>query len=120
MPPVFKDVKQVLDTIIVNWTAGNGAPPQLTQKHQSPSFKWDTKDDLLAATARNIQLIQPGVIGQKGIGQTANIVVALTTGVGGFPPMPFGGLDSANNKFLTLQSPEIMTIVAWIEGGCLP
>jgi hypothetical protein len=119
MPVLFPEVKQVLDKIIANWTAGNGAPPDLIRKH-GPTFLLDTSDHLKAAVARGKQLIQPEIIGQPGLGKTANLVVALTTGVPGFPAMPFGGLDSMNGQFLAIDSPEIQTISDWIEGGCLP
>jgi hypothetical protein len=115
---VFSDVKTILDTIIAKWTAGNGAPPDLTV--HSNNFLWDTSEHLRQATAKGFRLIQPEIVGQKGQGKTANIVVALTSngGVNGFGQMPEGGLDSLNNEFLTLESPEIKTIIAWIEAGC--
>jgi hypothetical protein len=116
----FNDVKTILDTIITNWTKGNGAPPDLLGAHQTAVFGWDTKDKLLKSFARGKQLIQPEVIGQKGKGGTANLVVALTVGVAPFPPMPFGGLDSNNGIFLAANSREITTIVQWIEAGCPP
>ena len=120
MPVVFNDVKQVLDTIIANWQAGNGGvAPQLTLVHGA-SFIWDTREHLLAATAKGIQLIQPGIIGQKGQGATANLVVAFTAGIPPYPQMPDNGLDSVSGTYLDLLSPQVQTIVQWIEGGCLP
>lgn len=123
----FADVKAVLDGIIANWTAGNGAPPMLTLKH-GPTFMWDTREHLLAAAfnRRNkppIPLIQPEIIGKVGLGITANIVVDLIKGLTPsnappYPQMPLGGLDSNSGKYLAAASPEIVTIVAWIEGGC--
>jgi hypothetical protein len=70
-------------------------------------------------------MVQPAIIGQKGMGHTANIVQALTVGApnpagGSFPPMPDGGLDSNNGTFLDPNSPEIQTIINWIEDGCQP
>lgn len=118
MPVQFADVKVVLENIIAGWTAGNHAPPDLT-KH-GPTFALDTRDGLLAASAKGIRLIQPEIIGKPGLGQTANIVVDLTAGVTPFPQMPYGGLDSVSGNFLNLKSPEIQIIIAWIEGGCLP
>jgi hypothetical protein len=114
----FKDVKPILDKIIADWTTGNGGPPNLLGVHHTATFAWDSKQDLLNSSARGIQLIQPAIIGQKGAGATANLVVALTTGVAPFPPMPDGGLDSQNGVFLTINSPQIQTIISWIEGGC--
>jgi hypothetical protein len=118
MTTQFNDVKPILDKIIADWTAGNGGPPDLLGAHHTTTFAWDTKQNLLNSSARGVQLIQPAIIGQQGAGATANLVVALTTGVAPFPPMPFGGLDSENGVFLKIDSPEIKTIIAWIEGGC--
>lgn len=115
----YAPVKTVLDNIIAVWTAGNGAPPDFPTAHKSP-FAWDTAANLLASSARGLPMIQPAIIGKAGLGATANIVVALTTGVGGFPRMPFGGLDSNTQTFLDPKGPEIATIITWIEGGCQP
>jgi hypothetical protein len=115
----FKDVQTVLEKIISDWQTGNdGVAPNLLGVHQTKIFAWDTKQNLLNSTARGVQLIQPAIIGQKGAGATANLVVALTTGVPPFPPMPDGGLDSEDGTFLTINSPQIQTIISWIEGGC--
>jgi hypothetical protein len=115
----FKDVQAILEKIISDWTKGNGnVAPDLLGQHQTATFAWDTKQNLLNSKARGIQLIQPAIIGQKGAGATANLVVALTKGVSPFPPMPAGGLDSENGQFLSLNSPQIQTIISWIEGGC--
>ena len=123
-PPVqFPAVQTILQTLIANWTAGNGGvAPNLVgpRTHNTPMFAWDTLADLLNSSARGDPLIQPATIGKAGQGHTANLVVALTTGVGAFPPMPDGGLDSTNNIYLAPGSPEITTIINWIEGGCLP
>jgi hypothetical protein len=124
--PRFTDVKNILDGIISNWTKGNGAPPKLTQQHSSNDFGWGTVEALKGAHAKGYPLIQPEVIGVAGKGQTANIVIELTTGGlkrmdnpnKTYPAMPSGGLDSNNNKFLTLESPEIKTIISWVEAGC--
>ena len=45
-------------------------------------------------------------------------MIDLTVGLGAFPQMPLGGLDSNNNKFLDPNGSEIKTIIDWIEGGC--
>lgn len=118
MATQFNEVKTVLEKIIADWTAGNGAPPNLLGAHNTATFAWDSKQNLLNSSARGIQLIQPAIIGQKGSGATANLVVALTAGVKPFPEMPEGGLDSQNGKFLSINSPQIQTIISWIEGGC--
>jgi hypothetical protein len=117
----FQQVQSILNTITANWTAGNGGvAPDYLGAHRTQTFAWDTRANLLNSVARGDKLIQPGIIGQKGLGATANLVVALTTGVTPFPAMPDGGLNSTNGVFLTPDSPEIKTIIAWIEGGCLP
>jgi hypothetical protein len=115
----YAPVKAVLDKIIAVWTAGNGAPPDFPTAHKS-AFAWDTAANLLSSSARGLPMIQPAIIGKVGLGETSNFVVALAAGVGGFPRMPFGGLDSNTGTFLDPKGPEIATIVAWIEGGCLP
>jgi hypothetical protein len=129
MPVLFPAVQAVLNGIIGpngTWTVGNGAPPDFLNQHGSP-LDFSSVDKLLASTARGLPLIQPGLKGQQGLGHTANIVLALTVGAprpvppgGSFPQMPAGGLDSRNGKFLAPDSPEIKTIIQWIEDGCLP
>jgi hypothetical protein len=42
---------------------------------------WDTREHLMQATAKGFRLIQPEIVGQKGLGKTANVVVALTSAV---------------------------------------
>src|SRR5580700_5328523 len=121
MPPVpptvlFPAVQAVLNKIIDDWTTGNEGPPNLSV--HGTSFSWDTRDALRAAKAFGNQLIQDNIVGVKGLGKTANLVIDLTTGLGKNPPMPLGGLDSNNKKYLDPNSPEIQTIVNWIEGGC--
>jgi hypothetical protein len=117
----FADVKQVLDGIMAGWTNGNNNVPPDLSVHGN-TFLLDTREHLLAAEAFGFKLIQDELIGQAGKGQTANIVVALTNpdGVNQFGEMPLGGLDSKSGVFLTLDSPEVKTIIDWIEGGCLP
>src|ERR1700721_604741 len=96
-PVLFPAVKAVLDKFIADWSASAA---------------------LQTASAKGQRLIQPDIIGRPGLGNTANLVVDLTTGLGQFPKMPLGGLDSNSNKFLDPNGPEIKTIVNWIEGGC--
>jgi len=129
MPVQFSAVQAVLNGIIGpngTWTLGNGAPPDFVNRHGS-AFLFGTAEQLKATQARNVPLIQPNIIGVKGMGHTANIVLALTVGAprpvppgGSFPKMPPGGLDSNNALFLAPNSPEIQTIIQWIEDGCLP
>ena len=122
MAAQFNDVQTILKKIISDWTTGNGniAPDLLGPgTHNTATFAWDTKQNLLNSSARGIPLIQPAIIGQKGMGATANLVVVLTTGVAPFAPLPDGGLDSQNGQYLAIGSPQIQTIISWIEGGCL-
>src|ERR1700735_4290877 len=119
MPVQFQAVKAILDSIIAGWTKGNGNIAPNLGKH-GPNFSFATRDLLVASVAKGVPLIQPEIIGKPGLGQSANLVVDLTTGVAPFPPMPYGGLDSVSGKYLDPNSPEIQTIIAWIEGGCLP
>jgi hypothetical protein len=125
--PTFTNVKDILNGIISNWTKGNkGVAPLLKEQHSSNDFGWDTVEALKGAHAKGYPLIQPEVIGVAGAGQTANIVIDLTTGGlkrldnpnRSYPAMPSGGLDSNTKVFLTLESPEIKTIISWIEAGC--
>jgi hypothetical protein len=121
MAPGFNDVKAILDKIIADWTAGTGREPDLLDQHSTDTFDWDTKADLLNSTAKGNHLIQASGPGQ---GAASNLVVALTAGVPKgqpgqrWPKMPNGGLNGSNNQYLTLASPEIKTIIAWIEAGC--
>ena len=125
MPTLYPAVKDVLDKIIANWTKGNNdVAPDFVSAHGS-AFPFDTRDGLMGSSARGLKMIQQELIGVPGQGHNANIVLALTVGApkpngGAFPKMPDGGLDSTSEIFLTLDSPEIKTIIAWIEDGCLP
>jgi hypothetical protein len=50
-PVYWPRVKEILDGAIADWrAANNNRVPKLKQKH-GPAFGWDTKADLLAATA---------------------------------------------------------------------
>jgi hypothetical protein len=90
----------------------------LLDVHNTQAFGWSTRDELLASVGRGKRLIQPDIIGKPKLGATANLVIDLTKGLPGFPKMPLGGLDSKNNLYLAPDSPEIATIIAWIEAGC--
>ena len=101
----FADVRNILDQAIQGWRQQHGGPPDLTG--HGPSFKWDTKADLLAAVGHGKRLIQPEVIG-NGKGNQANLVIDLRTGL----PlrMPKGG------PFLS--DALIQKIEDWINAGC--
>ena len=45
----FRDVEGILDNIIHNWTVGNNnVTPNLLGQHNTTTFAWDTKDNLLS------------------------------------------------------------------------
>jgi hypothetical protein len=111
----FTEVKQVLDSAIAGWTKkNNGAVPNLHGKHQDPNFGWSTKQQLLAATAKGFQLIEPGKIGRPDKqGKDTNLVKSLrdAAGVSNNGKMPDLG------PFLN-PVPDIQKIVDWIDEGC--
>jgi hypothetical protein len=105
-PPTFKDVRDILEQAMKVWTQANGAP---NLGGHGPTFKWDTKANLLAAVGHGKQLIQGGQAGcGDGKGKDANLVIDLRKGL----PlrMPRGGpfLDDA----------AIQRIEDWINIGC--
>ncbi len=103
--PSFTDIKAILDQAIGAWTRHQGRSPDLSG--HGPSFKWNTKADLLAAVGHGKQLIQPDVIGNEKASQ-ANLVIDLRNGL----PlrMPKGG------PFV--PEPSIKKIEDWINAGC--
>jgi hypothetical protein len=105
-PTRFADVKALLDKAIAGWREANGREPDLSL--HSASFGWTTRAELLSAEAFGQHLIAPEFIG-NGRGRETALVVALTTGVPGFPRMPLDG------PFLT--DDEIAMITAWIDVG---
>jgi hypothetical protein len=104
----FARVQQILDTAVANWQQQHGRPPILA-KHDI-SFGWGSRDQLVNSLAFGLPLIAQDKIDNKD-GDNANIIIALRTGVPGFPRMPIGG------PFL--GDPEIQEIVDWINGGAL-
>lgn len=107
---VFSEVKAILDQTIADWKKINGEP-DLLGVHQTTAFSWNTAAELKNSSALGIPLIQPEVIGKvPKQGASANIVIALKTGVLGNPRMPLGG------PFRT--DAEIQVIIDWIDGGC--
>jgi hypothetical protein len=88
------------------WTQANGTP---NLGGHGPTFKWDTKANLLAAVGHGKQLIQGGLAGcGSGKGKDANLVIDLRKGLR--LRMPRGGpfLDDA----------AIQRIEDWIDVGC--
>ena len=104
----FSRVREILDGAVAQWEARTGRPAQLFL--HAPSFGWRTRTELLQATARGLRLISPEDISKKS-GATSNLVVALTSGVAGFPRMPRGG------PFL--DQSKIQEIIDWINEGAL-
>jgi hypothetical protein len=102
----FAQVKEILDRSIADWMAENGRDPDLLV--HGDSFGWDTKVQLAAADAFGIRLIDPAMVG-NGKGHQTALVIALATGVPGFPRMPIGG------PFL--PDHDIATIARWIDEG---
>jgi hypothetical protein len=110
----FRDVKTILDQALVNFKNAHGHDADLSGHPMSgkPLFSWATAADLRNAWGKGVQLIQPEVVGKiPKQGQNANLVIDLTTGLGGKPRMPKGG------PYLTPV--DIQVIIDWIDGGCL-
>src|SRR5262249_27582672 len=102
----FPRVQEILNGAVQAWETRTGRRAQLF-RHGMP-FGWRTRDELLQSTARGVRLITDQDISQQ-TGDTSNLVVALRTGVTGFPRIPFGGPY--------LSAPEIQEIVDWINVG---
>ena len=103
----FAKVQGILNSAVGAWEQQRGRPPNLTV--HGTNFAWETREQLLASTARGHHLIQPDLIGAADA-SGANLVQALTNGI---PPfvcrMPAGG------PFLSDE--DIGVIQAWIEAG---
>jgi hypothetical protein len=116
-PVHWPRVKEILDCAIADWrAANNNRVPKLKQRH-GPAFGWDTKADLLAATAviggQTYRLIDPGLAAQQK-GAETNLIKALRDpdGVDGNGQMPNGG------PYLTDTHPTFLDeILSWINGG---
>jgi hypothetical protein len=105
----FARVQEILNTALSDWQTQHGRPP-IIAKHD-PAFGWDTRDQLLQSVAFGLPLIAQETIDNHD-GAHSNLVIALKTGVSGFPRMPIRG------PFLT--DDVIAEIVDWINGGALP
>jgi hypothetical protein len=105
----FARVQQILDAAIANWEAQHHRQAILA-KHDI-SFGWASRDQLVNSAAFGNPLITQAQIDNKD-GTNTNLVVALRTGVPGFPRMPIRGPY--------LGDPEIQEIVDWINSGALP
>jgi hypothetical protein len=113
--PNFWDVKAILD-----WLTNNRTPAVLQSKH-GPTFRWQTRAQLLAAVVDlgdggpTFPLIDASQIG-NGQGSQANLVKALRddNGVAGNGKMPEGG--NGDGQYATPF--QIQTIIQWIDLGC--
>src|ERR1700739_3908313 len=76
MPMGFQRVKEILDQGLSAWQQAN-RPPDVSR--HGPTFKWDTKADLLAASGHGRRLIEPELIGKNG--DQANLIIDLRTGI---------------------------------------
>jgi len=103
----FDRVKEILENSLTAWEAANGGPPDLSG--HGDTFKWSTKDELLAAVGKGKRLIQPELIGTPNADK-ANLLIDLRVGFGG-RRMPDGG------PFI--PDAEIQEIEDWIRGGCV-
>jgi hypothetical protein len=100
----FVTVQKYLDDIIAGWAKKNGRQPDLPGVHSDPNMGWQTKDQLINSVPFGMQLIIPGTPGNE-----TNLYLALTTGVPGFPRMPFGG------PFMTAAQTDY--IAKWVDEG---
>jgi hypothetical protein len=108
MTTTFAMVKKILDDLVTAWKAKNERDPNLSLHGET--FGWETRDQLVQARAFDFPLIDPSLVG-NGKGAQTNLVVALLQGVPGFPRMPLGG------PYLDPESPEIQTLIRWIDEG---
>ncbi len=99
-------VKAILDGAIERWKERTGFQPDLSI-HGS-NFGWDTPEELAKSMAFGVRLIEPNKVANNR-GHETNLVVALKTGVPGFPRMPLGG------PFVFKA--EIAEIAHWIDSG---
>jgi len=105
----FREVKDILDSLVKTWEQQAGFEADLLV--HSDDFGWETRDQLLNATAFDRRLLQPDLVGMPGQGASTNLIVALSKigGVEGAGQMPPEG------PFIT--SENLSKIVAWIEAG---
>jgi hypothetical protein len=105
----FARVQEILNTAVSKWEAQHHRQAILA-KHDI-SFGWANRDQLVNSVAFGNPLITQPQIDNKD-GANSNLVVALRTGIPGFPRMPIRG------PFL--GDPEIQEIIDWINCGALP
>jgi hypothetical protein len=100
-------VKGILDHSLLLWAQDRGYPANMTRH----GFRWETKQDLLAARAYGFRLIEENQVGQ-GKGSHTNLVIAFREpfGVQGLGRMPLDGPY--------IPDYEIEEIRIWIDAGC--
>jgi hypothetical protein len=109
MTTTFARVQDILNAAIAAWQQKHHRDADLSI--HDLKFGWASHDQLLASVAFDHALLPPGLIG-NGNAEKTNLIIALKTGVPGFPRMPKGGPY--------LSDPEISEIADWIDGGALP
>ena len=102
----WERVKAILDGAIERWKDRTGFLPDLSV--HGNNFDWDTSEKLANSMAFGVRLIEPNKVANNR-GHETNLVVALKSGVPGFPRMPLGG------PFL--PKVEIAEIAHWIDSG---
>ena len=106
-PVRFAQIKTILDKLV------KGREVNLPFVH-GDAFRWADKTMLANAVARpfgadpSFRLIDPDLVGNDRAKET-NLYKALTTGIGGFERMPFGGPYATDE--------EISQIAQWIDDG---
>jgi len=105
----FARVQEILNSAIARWEQQHGRQAILA-KHD-PAFGWGSRDQLVNSVAFGLPLISPDKIGNDRA-ESANLIVALRSGVPGYPRMPIRGPY--------LSDAEIDEIADWIKTGALP
>ncbi len=106
----FGAARAILDAAVEGWKDRTAREPRLFAKHSSPNFGWDTRDQLLAAEARGVRLIEASKIG-NGRAEETHLVLVLRGMHPNFPPMPHNGPAVAPS--------EVDRLARWIDDGCL-
>jgi hypothetical protein len=109
MATTIARVQEILNAAVAAWEQKHHRDADLSV--HDVNFGWASHDQLLAAVAFNHSLLAPEFIG-NGNAEKTNLIIALRTGVPGFPRMPKGGPYVSDS--------EISEIANWIDGGALP
>ena len=84
----FVRVQEILNNAVAAWERQHHRQPNLA-KHDI-GFGWATRDQLVNSVAFGVPLITQQNIDDQD-GEHANLIVAVRTGVPGFPRMPIRG-----------------------------